>query len=67
MFTVSILIIVSNIFQLETKLGVGNPAMKSVKTFLRIVIVGTIPFMAQFPAVRNFVLFFFYSFILDLK
>ena len=38
-------------FQLGTEMGVHNPAMKTMKTIMRILAVAMIPLTAQFPTV----------------
>lgn len=38
-------------FQLGTEMGVHNPAMKTMKTVMRILAVAMIPLAAQFPTV----------------
>ena len=41
-------------FQLGTEMGVHNPAMKTMKTIMRILAVAMIPLTAQFPTVSLF-------------
>ena len=43
--------LVSFFFKLGTEMGVSNPAMKTMKTVMRIMCVAMIPLTAQFPAV----------------